>query len=69
MGVAYMGRCVMTQGIQGKKNFDFTTYGSRVMGQNVKQPKTGRYSATMRPTDQIIFQLILVNIMKLLTNS
>ena len=36
MGVAYMARCVMTQGIQGKKNFDSTTYGSRVMGWNVK---------------------------------
>ena len=36
MGVAYLGRCVRTQGIQGKKNFDFPTYGSRVRGQNVK---------------------------------
>ena len=36
MGVAYMESCVMTQGIQGKKDFDFTTYGSRVIGQNVK---------------------------------
>ena len=36
MGVAYMGRCVMTHGIQGKINFDFTTYGSRVIGENVK---------------------------------
>ena len=46
MGVAYMERCVMTQGIQGKKNFDFTTYGSRVMGQKVKRaviaPPSGR---------------------------
>ena len=54
MGVAYMGRCVMTQRIQGKKNFEFTTYGSRVIGQNVKQAETGRYSATMRPTGLII---------------
>ena len=36
MGVAYMERCVMTQGMLGKKNFKFMTYGSRVMGQNVK---------------------------------
>ena len=36
MGVAYLGRCGTTQGIQGKKNFDFPTYGSRVIGQNVK---------------------------------
>ena len=36
MGVAYVGRCVMTQGILGTKNFDFTTYGARVIGQNVK---------------------------------
>ena len=36
MGVAYMGRCVLTQGIQGKKNFNFPIYGSRVTGQNVK---------------------------------
>ena len=36
MGVAYLGRCATTQGIQGKNNFDFPTYGSRVIGQNVK---------------------------------
>tara|TARA_B110000014_G_scaffold167429_1_gene118607 strand:+ start:168 stop:341 length:174 start_codon:yes stop_codon:yes gene_type:complete len=36
MGVAYMERCVLTQGIQGKKNFNFPIYGSRVTGQNVK---------------------------------
>ena len=36
MAVAYMGRCVMTHRIQGKINFDFTTYGSRVIGENVK---------------------------------
>ena len=36
MGVAYMESCVMTQGIQGKKDFDSTNYGSRVIGQNVK---------------------------------
>ena len=36
MGVAYMGRCVLTQGIQGKNNFHFPIYGSRVTGQNVK---------------------------------
>ena len=36
MGGAYKGRCVMTQGIQRKIKFDFTTYGSRVIGQNVK---------------------------------
>ena len=28
----------MIQGIQGKKDFDCTTYGSRVIGQNVKWP-------------------------------
>ena len=36
MGVAYMGRCIMVQGILGKiyiKNL--TTYGSRVIGINV----------------------------------
>ena len=44
MGVAYMGRCVSTQGIQGKKNFNFPTYGSRVTRQVV------RYSATMWPS-------------------
>ena len=38
MGVAYMENCIMSQGVQGKKNFDFPTYGSRVMGQNVKRP-------------------------------
>ena len=36
MGVAYLGRCVRTQGIQGKNNFVFPTYGARVTGQNVK---------------------------------
>ena len=36
MGVAYTGRCVMTQGIQGKNNFNYPTYGSRVISQNVK---------------------------------
>ena len=36
MGVAYLEKCVTTQGIQGKKNLDFPTYGSRVIGQNVK---------------------------------
>ena len=36
MGVAYMERCGMDQGIQGKNKFDFTTYGSRVISQNVK---------------------------------
>ena len=36
MGVVYLGRCATTQGIQGKNNFDFPTYGSRVIGQNVK---------------------------------
>ena len=36
MGVAYMERCVMDQGIHGKKNFNFSTYGSRVISQNVK---------------------------------
>ena len=36
MGVAYMERCVMSQGIQGKRNFNFMTYGSRVIRQNVK---------------------------------
>ena len=35
-GCGFMGRCIMTQGIQGKIFFDFTTYGSRVIGQNVK---------------------------------
>ena len=36
MGVAYMERCVSTQGIQGEKNFHFPTHGSKVTGQNVK---------------------------------
>ena len=36
MGVAYVGRCDMGQGIQEKNNFDFTTYGSRVISQKVK---------------------------------
>ena len=36
MGVAYLGGCARTQGIQGKKNFDFPTYGSRDIGQKVK---------------------------------
>ena len=37
MGVAYLERCVMVQGILGKKYFDFTTYGSTVISQNIKQ--------------------------------
>ena len=37
MGVAYVARCDMDQGIQEKNNFDFTTYGSRVIGQNVME--------------------------------
>ena len=37
MGVAYMERCVMSQWIQGKNNFNFTTYGSRVIRQKVKR--------------------------------
>ena len=69
MGVAYMGRCVMTQGIQGKKNFDCTTYGSRVIRQNVKCAAIKCYSATIRPTDKIISQLILVNMMNLSNKS
>ena len=40
MGVAYMGGCVMSQGIQGKRNFEILSYGSRVIGQNVKTFKT-----------------------------
>ena len=36
MGVAYMGSWVITQGIQGKGNFDFTMCGLRVIGQKVK---------------------------------
>ena len=36
MGVAYLGRCGRTQGIQGKNNFDFPTYGSRVIVKKVK---------------------------------
>ena len=36
MGVAYMERCVMDQGIQGKNNFNFSTYGSKVIRKNVK---------------------------------
>ena len=36
MVVAYTGRPVITQGIQVKGNFDFTMYGLRVKGQNVK---------------------------------
>ena len=36
-GVAYMRRCVMSQGIQGKGHFHFTSYGSRVTGQKVKR--------------------------------
>ena len=41
MGVAYMGRCIVAQGIQGKRKFDFMSYGSRVIGQNVKRPHGG----------------------------
>ena len=37
MGVAYMHRCVMSQGIQGKGNCHFMSYGSRVTGQKVKR--------------------------------
>ena len=44
MGVAYMERCVLTQGIQGKHIFNFPSYGSRVARQVV------RYSATMWPS-------------------
>ena len=36
IGVAYVDRCVMVQGILRKNNFDFTTYGSTVISQNVK---------------------------------
>ena len=36
MGMAYMGRFVMIHRIQRKINFDFTTYGSRVIEENVK---------------------------------
>ena len=50
----------------GKKEFWF--YDLRFESYGAKR-KTGRYSATMRPTDLIIFQLILVNVMNLLTNS
>ena len=35
MGVAYLGRCVTIQGIQGNNNFDFPTHGSRVIDQKV----------------------------------
>ena len=41
MGVAYMGRCAITQGIHGKRDFDFMSYGSRVIGQNIKWPHGG----------------------------
>ena len=34
MGVAYIGSCDPRN--PGKKDFDSTTYGSRVIGQNVK---------------------------------
>ena len=54
MGVAYMERCIMIHGMLGKKNFKFTTYGSRVMGQNVMACLVGCYSATMRATDKIL---------------
>ena len=37
MDMAYMQRCVMSQGIQGKRNFHVKSYASRVTGQNVKQ--------------------------------
>ena len=30
-------RCAMTQGTQEKRHFDFTTYGSGVIGQNVME--------------------------------
>ena len=40
MGVAYVEKCVMSQGIQGKRNFEIPSYGSRVIGQNVKTFKT-----------------------------
>ena len=47
IGMSYMGRCVMTQGIQGNYNLKFPTYGSRVTGQNVKwaviAPPWGRF--------------------------
>ena len=35
MGVAYMGSCVITQGVQGKIYFDSMNNGSSVIGQNV----------------------------------
>ena len=38
---AYMGRCATTQGIQGKGNFEFMSYGSRVIGANIKWPHGG----------------------------
>ena len=41
MGVAYMGRCATTQGIQGKGNFEFMSNGSRVIGPNIKRPHGG----------------------------
>ena len=33
-------KCVMSQGIQGKRNFKIPSYGSTVIGQNVKTFKT-----------------------------
>ena len=38
IGLTYIGRSVSTQGIQEKWNFDFTMYGYKVIGQNVKCP-------------------------------
>ena len=36
MGVAYMDRCVLIQGMHEKWNFESRTHGSEVMGEYVK---------------------------------
>ena len=40
-----MGRCATTQGILGKRNFEFMSYGSRVIGRNIKWPHGGAITA------------------------
>ena len=62
-----MGRCVLTQGIQGKNKFNFPIYGSRVTGPEACRTKVGRYSATMRPSVVIIFRFIRKIIMYVLS--
>ena len=37
--------CTTTQGIQGKRNFEFLSNGSRVIGPNIKRPQGGAIAA------------------------